>query len=77
MFLEEGPALIISGGGRNRLTVIKFPKKEFILRCHKCRESNAFYIILGSENWADIKGIECAGCGAYTELLEEEKAKVK
>ena len=53
------------------MTVIKFPEKEFILRCHKCKV-NAFYIILNSEDWTDIKGFECAECGAYTEFLQEE-----
>jgi len=47
--------------------IIAFPDKEFILRCHKCK-INTFYIILNSENWADLKGFECAECGSYTEI---------
>uniref|UniRef100_A0A6H2A1S1 Uncharacterized protein n=1 Tax=viral metagenome TaxID=1070528 RepID=A0A6H2A1S1_9ZZZZ len=47
--------------------VIKFPDKEYILRCHRCK-INAFYIILNSESYSDIKGIECAECGWHTPL---------
>jgi len=47
--------------------IIKFPSKEYILKCHKCK-SNSFYIILNSENWTDLKGFECAECGNYTEF---------
>ena len=49
------------------MKMIKFPDKEYILRCHKCK-INAFYVILNSENWQDIKGFECTECGKYTEI---------
>ena len=53
-------------------TVIKFPDKEFILRCCKCKV-NAFYIILNSENPFDIKWFECTECGDIFTLESIEK----
>lgn len=47
--------------------ILKFPDKEYILRCHKCK-INAFYVILNSDDWLDIKGFECAECGWYTPI---------
>lgn len=47
--------------------VIKFPEKEFILRCIKCK-INAFYIILNSDNPYDLKGFECMDCEGWFDL---------
>ena len=42
--------------------VIKFPDKEFILTCRKCK-LDGFNVILNSENPFDIKWFECIECG--------------
>ena len=54
---------ILSLGKSNK--VIQFPRPEYILRCHRCK-INAFYIILNSNKWNDIKSFECAECGKFT-----------
>ena len=56
--------------------VIKFPPREFILRCRKCKV-NAFYVILNSNDPCDYKYHECTECGdlffikGYKKLMEE------
>lgn len=52
--------------------VVKFPDKEFILRCRKCKV-NAFYVILNSNDPYDTKYYECAECGDIFTLKEIEE----
>lgn len=44
------------------MTIISFPETEFILKCRECK-TNAFYVMLNSNNPFDIKWLECSECG--------------
>lgn len=59
------------------VNIIKFPDKEFILRCCKCKV-NAFYVILNSNDPYDAKYYECMECGDIFTLENiEEQLKEK